>query len=90
VRVLEGGDGASTLVVGTGDVRVRITAANPVRTEVGRSSPEFGLVLPTTILVQDLRGEARRADVHGGWSLAPADAPVEDGPDSGGPAEPTR
>jgi hypothetical protein len=70
VRVVEVGDGATSLVVTDDIVRVRITAVNPVRLEPGRSSPEFGLVLPTTIVVQDLRREsADRRDVHGGWLL---------------------
>lgn len=74
VRVVEGGDGATSLVVADDAVRVRVTSAHPVRLEAGRSSPEFGLVIPTTILVQDLRREApqgvnERRDVHGGWLL---------------------
>jgi hypothetical protein len=51
---------------------VRITAPSALRLEPGRSSPEFGLVVPTTILVQDLAREAGREDVHGGWLLEPA------------------
>ena len=64
-----GGDGAREWVVSDDVVSVRITAANPVRIESGRSSPEFGLAIPTTILVQDLLRERGRTDVHGGWTL---------------------
>lgn len=37
---------------------VRITARHPMRLEPGRCSRQFGLVEPTTILVQDLRDDA--------------------------------
>jgi hypothetical protein len=75
VRVAEGADGAKSFLVTDGAVRVRITAANPVRTEPGRSSPEFGVVLPTTILVQDLTHEPDCDDVHGGWLLEQESSP---------------
>lgn len=56
-------------VVRSGSVLVRIESDAGLREEPGRSSPEFGVVVPTVILVQDLLREGR-PDVHGGWRIA--------------------
>lgn len=79
VRVAAGGDGATSFVVADEVVTVRVTAAGPARLEPGRSSPEFGLIVATTILVQELARAPGRDDVHGGWLLEVLDARTPEG-----------
>lgn len=61
--------GAREVTVRTSRGRVRIVAAHPLRLEAGRASREFGLLEPTTLLVQDLLREEGRDDVHGEFTI---------------------
>lgn len=73
VRLVDGlrNDGHVALL-DTARGRVRIAARHPMRLESGRCSRQFGLVEPTTMLVQDLHG--RRGDhVEGAFRIEPVE-----------------
>jgi hypothetical protein len=73
VRLIDGlRDDGRVVLLDTDRGRVRITARHPMRLEPARCSRQFGLIEPTTILVQDLRGS--RGDlVEGAFRIEPAD-----------------
>jgi len=71
-RVIAGTAGDREVGIATPRGRVRIVSAHPLALEDGRASREFGLLEPTRILVQSLRREGDRSDVHGEWTIEAA------------------
>ena len=64
-------DGQSAVVRSAAGL-VRITGQHPLRLEPGRASRRYGVVEPTTILVQDLRTSGARENLLGGvFSIEP-------------------
>lgn len=66
---VESVDGDRVALLRTPRGRVRVEADHPLVTEEGRASREFGLIQPTTILVQTLvaRGDG---EARAGWKIA--------------------
>jgi uncharacterized heparinase superfamily protein len=73
VRLIDGlrGDGRVALLA-TERGRVCVTASHPMHLEPARCSRQFGLIEPTTILVQDLRGN-RGDHADGAFRIEPVD-----------------
>lgn len=73
VRLIDGlRDDGRVALLDTDRGRVRITARHPMRLEPARCSRQFGLIEPTTILVQDLRG-SQGDHVGGAFRIEPVD-----------------
>jgi uncharacterized heparinase superfamily protein len=73
VRLIDGlRDDRRVALLDTDRGRVRITARHPMRLEPARCSRQFGLTEPTTILVQDLRGN-QGDHVDGTFRIDPVD-----------------
>jgi uncharacterized heparinase superfamily protein len=74
IRLVDGlRDEGFVALLDTDRGRVRITARHPMRVEPARCSREFGLIEPTTILVQDLRGSRDDDHVDGAYRIEPVD-----------------
>lgn len=71
VRIVSESPDRREVGVATARGGVTIRAAHPLRREAGRASRAFGVIEPTTLLVQDLPREGRRTDVHGEFVLEP-------------------